>query len=1014
MYKTMKLLIIPTEGTVLTYMKIRLAPSLQRRVLIDTGACANVISKQTFDEIKNEKTLFAPYKTAKSSLKQVRMAGSQLVSIETEVTIEFCMAGMNFTETFLVLNSANSTILGNPFFKKHHIHVCSKYNLLHFPDLTLQINEIKPVNAPRRTNRVKKFPLVLTKKQMIAPHQTIIIECQLQDFLTDMEKTTGIVVPSQELEEKCELAVTSSINEVTKNNTVYVTAFNMTEHNLTLPFKTEIGKFSILTLTEYENLIQIEPQTLALAKMNQTDNVELGINEIISQKTSPSIGSEQKPPPEYEKFWFPTPETCPNPESLPSIQREIYDQILYFQGLEKIEPNNNIQDRLTFLSNFQWENSVLTNDQRSEVEHLLIEYADIFAKNRFDVGYNSDLKIKLTPEHQRPLYTEGPPTPIQLRNELTVELALMHYFGLITTLSHSKYSIPLFAHRKPSGKLRMLIDLRRINHSIKTDYIHSNFPISNMTDASNHFARKSLFTKLDCSQAYHCVQMADDLSVQLLAFNFGSRTYAYKCLAQGLSKSVTGFSSFIRHYLDPCLAADLCTQFMDDIGSAVNNYEELIPTLKKIFECIRKSGLKLSPKKCEIGTQRMKFLGNVVTPQGVTPEETKISAFLSKIKMPRTVKQVKRLIGFVQFFRNYMPSLGEKLIPFYKLLKKQIDFEITEHHHKNLETLKADLIQATTLTLRLPKPGLQYVILCDASYHGTGFVLMVEDYVKNEKNEEIKTYAPVSFGSRLFNTAQLKFSIYYKEFLALYFALDHFSHFIWGSVKPVIVLTDNRSLTQFFQAKTIPPSVWNFLDRVLSFNIIIAHIPGTANYAADFLSRMQTDPSASLTLKLTDKIPVREIYVDTTARVPDASLNLVQAIDEAFSETEQVDEALVANLQRLGLYQAYLDKQTTCDSQGTIEPKALVMLKRPTMNAIEYPDPAENHIELDSKNEPIDRKKEQQQDTDIEEVKKWIRTGEIPDLTYANSRLKSTQSNSIDLSSKTKSFSATSMTILVK
>ena len=175
---------------------------------------------------------------------------------------------------------------------------------------------------------------------------------------------------------------------------------------------------------------------------------------------------------------------------------------------------------------------MLTNDQRSEVEHLLIEYADIFAKHRFDVGYNSDLKIKLTTEHQRPLYTQGPPTPIQLRNELTVELALMHYFGLITTLSHSKYSSPSFAHRKPSGKLRMLIYLRRINHSIKTDYINRNFPISHMTDASNHFAGKSLFTKLDCSQAYHCVQMADDLSVQLLAFNFGSRTYAYKCLAQ--------------------------------------------------------------------------------------------------------------------------------------------------------------------------------------------------------------------------------------------------------------------------------------------------------------------------------------------------------------------------------------------------------------------------------------------------------------------------------------------------
>ena len=155
----------------------------------------------------------------------------------------------------------------------------------------------------------------------------------------------------------------------------------------------------------------------------------------------------------------------------------------------------------------------------------------------------------------------------------------MHYYGLITTLSHSKYSSPLFAHRKSSGNLRMLIDLRRINHSLKNDYNNSNFPISNMNDASNHFAGKSLFTKLDCSQAYQCVQMADDLSVQLLAFNFGSRTYAYKCLAQGLSKSVTGFSSFIRHYLDPCLAADLCTQFMDDIGSALNNFDELIPII---------------------------------------------------------------------------------------------------------------------------------------------------------------------------------------------------------------------------------------------------------------------------------------------------------------------------------------------------------------------------------------------------------------------------------------------------
>ena len=73
-----------------------------------------------------------------------------------------------------------------------------------------------------------------------------------------------------------------------------------------------------------------------------------------------------------------------------------------------------------------------------------------------------------------------------------------------------------------------------------------------MSDAINYFAGKKLFIKHDYSQAYHCVEMADDISVQLLAFNFASRTYAYKCLAQGLNKSVPGFTSFIRRYLDSC------------------------------------------------------------------------------------------------------------------------------------------------------------------------------------------------------------------------------------------------------------------------------------------------------------------------------------------------------------------------------------------------------------------------------------------------------------------------------
>ena len=161
-----------------------------------------------------------------------------------------------------------------------------------------------------------------------------------------------------------------------------------------------------------------------------------------------------------------------------------------------------------------------------------------------------------------------------------------------------------------------------------------------MTNAVHHFAGKTLFTKLACSEAYHCVQIADPLSVQLLSFNFASRTYAYIKIAQDLNKSVTGFSSYVRTYLDCCLAANLCTHFMDDIGCGVGTFEQVMPTLRQIIDCLRKSGLRLTSQKCDFGMTSINFLGNTITPKGLNPKTEKIEKFLKTMKLPATVNQV--------------------------------------------------------------------------------------------------------------------------------------------------------------------------------------------------------------------------------------------------------------------------------------------------------------------------------------------------------------------------------------
>ena len=157
---------------------------------------------------------------------------------------------------------------------------------------------------------------------------------------------------------------------------------------------------------------------------------------------------------------------------------------------------------------------------------------------------------------------------------------------------------------------------------------------------------------------------------------------------------------------------------MDDIGSAVTEFSQLLPSLRKIFDCIRRSRLKLSPEKCEIASQSIRFLGSTITNEGISPQAEKIKTLLKKIMTITTTKQVKRLIGSAQFLRNFITNLGEKLIPFYQLLRKGADFEAKKTHYNTLETVKKDLLEATEVTLRLPTPGLQYVLLCDASYYG--------------------------------------------------------------------------------------------------------------------------------------------------------------------------------------------------------------------------------------------------------------------------------------------------------
>ena len=184
---------------------------------------------------------------------------------------------------------------------------------------------------------------------------------------------------------------------------------------------------------------------------------------------------------------------------------------------------------------------------------------------------------------------------------------------------------------------------------------------------------------------------------------------------------------------------------------------------------------------------------------------------------------------------------------------------------ETFDSVNKALSDACQKALKQPIPGRQLVLMTDASFRSAGYAIMIEDNPDQKIQSKRKTYAPVAFGSKVFSPAQLKMSTYSKEFLAVYMAFLEFAHILWETAKPTIVLTDNKSVTRFFQTKAIPPSLWNACDYVLQFNFKITHIAGSVNTAADFLSRLELKDTEYIHLKIREDVQTTPIEVSTSS-----------------------------------------------------------------------------------------------------------------------------------------------------
>ena len=209
------------------------------------------------------------------------------------------------------------------------------------------------------------------------------------------------------------------------------------------------------------------------------------------------------------------------------VQTRFFHELRELEKIEQLNPPDNINSQTQFLSIFDWTDSTLEPKARQAVETELVQFHDNFARHRFDIGINTKVKVQLTRLDNKPACPLIAKV-IQHRRHPRGDCAntqVLHY----QNITFSKIASSVLAQKKHNGKLCPLFNLRKLNTLKMDGYITNNHRVSTLNDAPQHMAGKKLFCQLDCSQAYHCLQMADQQSLELFAlfaFSFASRTFA--------------------------------------------------------------------------------------------------------------------------------------------------------------------------------------------------------------------------------------------------------------------------------------------------------------------------------------------------------------------------------------------------------------------------------------------------------------------------------------------------------
>ena len=494
----------------------------------------------------------------------------------------------------------------------------------------------------------------------------------------------------------------------------------------------------------------------------------------------------------------------------------------------------------------------LTADQKKRLRELVLQYHQAFARHEYDIGTCTAMKHHIQMKTPHPVYRKQFPLAEVHREFLVEHVKKLLEIGMLRR-STSKFNSPVFAVRKPgataasvgSEAYRMVVDLRAINKEVVSEY-YSGQVIDEILDEVGKMQPKYL-SSTDILKGFWNLALTEE-SKKVTAFSIpGFGKFEFQSCPQGLQNSPSAFWATMSVVL-----ADLTNSrsYLDDVITGSKTFDDHLTHLAALFKRMIKYNMRLNIKKCELGYDKVKYLGFEISIHGAKPGSSKTAA-IDAFQPPTTRKGIQSFIGLCNYFRKHTSLFQKHASVLTDLTKKGSGWEggpLPPEALDAFNSLKKILVSRPLL--RYPDYSKEFIVSVDASSGkvgddgasvggGLGAALTQID-------DDGAEYA-IAYASRGLKQHERNYPAFVLESLACTFGVESFSTYVLG--RKFKLLTDHKPLVSL--SNTHKRTLSRLEQLLGEYDFQIEYRSGETNKLSDFCSRVlnaiEVGPSENVT-----------------------------------------------------------------------------------------------------------------------------------------------------------------------